>query len=60
MFETMILQIITEIITIFISIPFGLVTLTFGAIVYVPTGIKIGKYSIFYGLFVLTLNAYLI
>ncbi len=60
MLEIMILQILTEIITIFISIPFGLFTLTLGAIFYVPTGSKIGKYSIILGLFVLTLNLYLV
>ncbi|MHA1993809.1 MAG: hypothetical protein ACW97Z_04665 [Candidatus Hodarchaeales archaeon] len=60
MIETVIIQIFVEIINIFISIPFGLVSITFGSIIYVPTGAKLGKYILIFGLIVLTLNVYLV
>ncbi|MHA1978093.1 MAG: hypothetical protein ACW98F_00495 [Candidatus Hodarchaeales archaeon] len=60
MLDMIIFQIIIEIITVFISIPFGLVSLTLGAIFYAPTGSKVGKYTLIYGLLVLTINLYLV
>lgn len=60
MLEVIVVQIIKEIISIFISIPFGLLSLTLGSILYVPTGTKFGKYAIIFGLLILTLNVYIV
>ncbi|MHA1940546.1 MAG: hypothetical protein ACXACP_08665 [Candidatus Hodarchaeales archaeon] len=51
-------ELIASVLAIFISIPFGSLSITLGSILYVPTGSKTGKYLIIIGLIILSLHSY--
>ncbi|WP_455143678.1 hypothetical protein [Candidatus Hodarchaeum mangrovi] len=54
--DEIIIQIINSIVEIITSIPFGAFLIALGAIIYPPTGSKLGKYCLFIGLFLFTIN----
>ena len=56
MLDKILIQIITSIVEIIVSIPFGAFLIAFGAIIYPPTGNKLGKYCLISGLLLFTVN----
>ena len=60
MISEIILSLLNAIVEIILSIPFGAVLITLGAIIYSPTGNRYGKYCIILGFLIFSLNNLLI
>jgi len=56
MLDEILIQVVISIVEIITSIPFGAFLIAFGSIIYPPTGNKLGKYCLFLGLFLFTIN----
>ena len=46
--------------SVFLSVQFGALLIILGSIIYAPTGNRIGKYFLILGLFIFTLNNFII
>ncbi len=60
MINEILFSLLNAIVEILLSIPFGAVLITLGAIIYSPTGNRFGKYCIILGFFIFSLNNLLI
>ena len=56
--EIDIIKILTQGLSILVSVQFGSLLICVGSIIYAPTGSKLGKYSVIAGLIVFTLNIF--
>lgn len=56
MIDEILLSTLATFIQIFVSIPFGAVLITLGAIIYTPTGSRFGKYCLIFGLLIFSIN----
>ncbi|MFW9855942.1 MAG: hypothetical protein ACFFFG_12880 [Candidatus Thorarchaeota archaeon] len=57
MFDTVLWQFITTLYHLILSVPFGAFLIVIGAIIYVPTGHRLGRYFIIVGLLIFTIQS---
>jgi hypothetical protein len=50
---------LTTLLQIFVSIPFGAGLIALGAIIYTPTGSRFGKYCLISGLIIFSINNFI-
>jgi hypothetical protein len=57
MFENVLSQFLTALYHLILSAPFGAFLIVIGAIIYVPTGHRLGRYFILVGLLIFTIQS---
>lgn len=56
MLNEIVVSVVSACLDIFLSVQFGAFLIAFGSTIYAPTGNRIGKYCLLFGLFIFTLN----
>ncbi|MFW9778486.1 MAG: hypothetical protein ACFFE8_06485 [Candidatus Heimdallarchaeota archaeon] len=57
MFENVLSQFITALYHLVLSVPFGAFLIVIGAIIYAPTGHRLGRYFVIIGLLIFTIQS---